>query len=98
MKRLALLLTVAGFLCFAASAAEAKGPRHYHHGSHHHYVSPYRAYYVAPVVRPPVLLRPQLYIPAPVYYPPVYRYRYYEPRPHYGFYYYNRGVSLGIGF
>jgi hypothetical protein len=91
MKRLALILTVAGILCVSASQAWAHG---YHHG-HGNY------YYGRPgvvVVRPPVWVDSPVIVRPRVVYPPVYRYRYFEPAPAFGFRYEGPGVSVGVGF
>ena len=94
MKRVACVLTVLGILCVAAGQAQAHDFYHHtHHGtvilSLPHWVAPQVVVAVPP---PPAVVYPQ------VFYPPVYRYRYYEPVPRAGFYYQGRGWSLGVGW
>jgi len=99
MKRIAMILAVLGILSVAASQVQA----HEHH--YYYYAKPYYGRYYAPrVVYPPVILGPEAMIgsprilPVPLYPQPAYYPRYYAPVPRYGFYYQNRGLSLGIGF
>jgi len=90
---------VLGILCVAAGQAQAHD--FHHHGGHH------GGYYAPVVVRPLVWVAPRVVVPVlpppvvvyrPAIYPPVYRYRYYEPVPRAGFYYQSRGLSLGVGW
>ena len=97
MKRFALILAVLGILCVTATQVQAH--------EHYYYANPHYGYYYGPrVVYPPVILGPGAMVgsprilPVPVYAAPVYYPRYYAPVPRYGFYYQNRGLSLGIGF
>jgi len=98
MKRVAWILTVLGILCFATGQAQAHD---WYHGGHHGYHGAYYGGYHGPVVvRPQVWVGPRVIVPVvpppEVLYPPVYRYRYYEPVPSGGFYYRGRGLSIGV--
>ena len=100
MRRVACILTMLGFLCVAASQAQAHNP-YYHNGYHHGYygsviVRP--SVYVAPRVVYPVASCPTVVYPRPLYYPPVYGYQYAYPVAAPGFYYQSRGLSLGVGW
>ena len=97
MKRVAWILTVLGILCFATGQAQAHD---WYHNGHH---GPYHGGYYGPVVvRPQVVVVPRVVVPVgpppEVVYPPVYRYRCYEPVPSGGFYYRSRGLSIGVGW
>ncbi|MEN6407672.1 MAG: hypothetical protein ABFC77_14525 [Thermoguttaceae bacterium] len=92
MRRAMMLLAVAGMLCVAAGQAEAHGPgpmrpHHYYHGGRPPVV----------VMRPPMVVGPRYWVapppPPPMCPPPCY-----EPAPMSGFYYYGRGISIGVGF
>jgi hypothetical protein len=91
MKRLALTLAVAGILCLTAGITQAHD---YHHG-HGNY---YRGHNDVVIVRPPVWANPPVVVRPRVVYPPVYRYRYCEPAPSFGFRYNGPGLSVGVGF
>jgi len=101
MKRAMLILTVFGILCLAAGQVQAK-PHHGHHGHRGHHGYHHGGHYGAIVVRPPIYAPPRVVVPfpghPPVMHPPVYRCRYYQPSPYYGFSYRGRGLSFGFGF
>ena len=90
MKRVTLILATLAILCVTAGQIQAHG---YHpgHGVYHH------GYRGPVVVRSPGWIAPPVVVRVPSY-PPVYRYRYYDPSPSYGFYYQGRGLSIGVGF
>jgi hypothetical protein len=102
MKRVAMILAVLGILVAASSQVQA----HDHHYSAKPHHGQYYSRYCGPsVVYPPVVYGPGAFVGGPRLLPiqsysrPVYYYpRYYAPVPRYGFYYQNRGLSLGIGF
>jgi hypothetical protein len=105
MKRVAWILTVLGIFCLATGQAQAQpGPYGGHYGGHHgYYCGPHHGGFRGPVVvQRSIWVAPRVLIPvAPppvVVYPPVYRYRYYQPAPAGGFYYSSPGLSIGIGW
>jgi hypothetical protein len=91
MKRVALILTVVAVLFVGAGAALA----HDHHGYGYHHGG---------IPGPVVVRRPVVVVPTPVVvrprivYPSVYRYRYCEPTPSFGFQYNGPNVSVGVWF
>jgi hypothetical protein len=105
MKRVAWILTVLGIFCVASGQAQAEP---WHHGGHYgghpgYYCAPHHGGFCGPVVvQRPIWVAPRVVVPvAPppaVMYPPVYRYRYYQPVPAGGFYYSSPGLSIGIGW